>query len=107
MEQVSVFRLRLGLVLIGIWWIPIWLLAPLASHFVDQPVGSITIAIAIVQTIIGLIGALFAGRQAAKIVRHTGFRAVPGKIWRVLWTGRLIEPEQTEATGASEPSTPA
>jgi hypothetical protein len=107
MEQVSVFRLRLGLILIGIWWIPIWLLAPLVSHFVDRPAGSITIAIAIVQTIIGLIGALIAGRQAAKIVRHTGFRAVPGKIWHVLWTGRLIEPEPTEATGASEPSTPA
>jgi hypothetical protein len=107
MEQVSVFRLRLGLVLIGIWWIPIWLLAPLVSHFADRPAGSITIAIAIVQTIIGLIGALFAGRQAAKIVRHTGFRAVPGKIWRVLWTGRLVESEPTEATGASEPSTPS
>lgn len=101
MEQVSVFRLRLGLVLIGIWWIPIWLLAPLVSHLVDGSIGSITIAIAIVQTIIGLIGALIAGRQAAKIVRHTGFRAVPGKIWHVLWTGRLNEPEPTEATGAS------
>jgi hypothetical protein len=102
MEQVSVFRLRLGLLLIGIWWIPIWLLAPLVSHLVDQPVGTITIVIAIVQTIIGLIGALLAGRQAAKIVRHTGFRAVPRKIWRVLWTGKLVEPEPS---GASEPST--
>lgn len=107
MEQVSVFRLRLGLVLIGIWWIPIWLLAPVVSHLVDQPVGSVTITIAIVQTIVGLIGALIAGRQAAKIVRHTGFRAVPRKIWHVLWTGRLIEPEPAEATGASEPSTPS
>ena len=104
MEQVSVFRLRLGLVLIGIWWIPIWLLAPLVSHLVDLPVGSVTIAIAIVQTVIGLIGALIAGRQAAKIVRHAGFRAVPGRIWRVVWTGRLIEPKPTEATGASEES---
>ena len=99
MEHVSVFRLRLGAVLIGIWWIPVWLLAPLVAHFVDRPVGSLTIAIAIVQTIIGVIGALVAGRQAAKIVRHTPFRAVPGKIWHVLWTGRLIEPEPTEATG--------
>jgi hypothetical protein len=102
MEQVSVFRLRLGLLLIGLWWIPIWLLAPVVSHLVDQPVGTITIVIAIVQTIIGLIGALLAGRQAAKIVRHTGFRAVPRKIWRVLWTGKLVEPEPS---GASEPST--
>jgi hypothetical protein len=107
MAEVSVFRLRLGLILIGIWWIPIWLLAPLVAHVVDQPVGSITIVIAVVQTIIGLIGAFVAGRQAAKIVRHTGFRAVPRKIWQVLWTGRLIESEPTEATGASEPSTPS
>ena len=92
MEQVSVFRLRLGVVLIGIWWIPIWLLAPIVAHLVDQPVGSVTLVIAIVQTIIGLIGLLFAGRQTAMIVRHTGFRAVPAKIWHVLWTGRL-EPE--------------
>jgi hypothetical protein len=103
MEQVSVFRLRLGLVLIGIWWIPIWLLAPLVAHLVDGPVGSVTIAIAIAQTIIGVIGALLAGRQAAKIVRHTGFRAVPGKIWHILWKGRL-EPEPGEATGGSGPS---
>jgi len=95
MEQVSVFRLRLGVVLIGIWWIPIWLLAPLVAHFLDQPAGSVTLAIAIVQTVIGLIGVLFAGRQALRIVRHTGIRAVPRKIWHVLWAGSLVEPEPT------------
>ena len=105
MEQVSIFRLRLGVVLIGIWWIPIWLLAPVVAHIVDQPVGSVTLTIAIVQTIIGLVGVLIAGRQAAKLVRHTGFRAVPGRIWRVIWTGELPEPEPDETTGASEPST--
>jgi hypothetical protein len=88
--------LRLGFVLIGIWWIPIWLLAPVVAHLADQPVGSVTITIAIVQTVIGVIGVLIAGRQAAKIVRHTGFRAVPRKIWRVLWTGKLAESEPPE-----------
>ena len=100
MEQVSVFRLRLGIVLIGIFWIPIWLLAPLVAHFVDQPVGEVTLTIAIVQTVIGLLGVLVAGRQAAKIVRHTPWRAVPGKIWHVVWTGKL--PEQEPAEAASE-----
>ena len=104
MEQVSVFRLRLGAVLIGIWWIPIWLLAPLAAHVLDQPVGSLTIAIAIVQTIIGLIGVLLAGRQTATIVRHTGFRAVPRKIWHVLWTGKLDAPGSADAAGAPRPT---
>ena len=102
MEQVSVFRLRLGVLLIGIWWIPIWLLAPVVAHLTGQPVGSVTITIAIVQTIIGLIGALLAGRQAAKIVRHTGFRAVPGKIWHVLWTGTLTEPTEPPAPSLPE-----
>lgn len=102
MEQVSVFRLRLGVVLIGIWWIPIWLLAPVVAHIAGEPVGSVTLTIAIVQTIIGLVGVLIAGRQAAKIVRHTGMRAVPGKIWHVLWTGRLPETEPTEATAAAD-----
>lgn len=102
MEPVSVFRLRLGVVLIGIWWIPIWLLAPVVAHLADEPVGSVTLTIAIVQTVIGLIGALLAGRQAAKIVRHTGFRGFPRKIWHALRTGQLIEAEPTEA---AEPMT--
>ena len=106
-EQVSVFRLRLGVALIGIWWIPIWLLAPLVAHFTGDPVGSATVTIAIVQTVIGLFGALLAGRQAAKIVRHAGFRAVPGRIWHVLWTGKMAEAEPAEATAATEPSTPS
>ena len=96
MEHVSVFRLRLGVALIGLWWIPIWLLGPVVAKLVGQPVGSVTITVAIVQTVIGVIGALLAGRQAAKIVRHTGFRAVPGRIWRVLWSGELPETEKTE-----------
>jgi hypothetical protein len=105
MEHVSVFRLRLGVLLVGIWWIPIWLLAPIIAHVTGGPVGSVTITVAIVQTVIGLIGVLIAGRQALKIVRHTGWRAVPRKIWRALWTGR-IEPEQTEASGAVAESRP-
>jgi hypothetical protein len=96
MEQVSVFRLRLGVLLVGIWWIPIWLLGPVVAHVTGQPVGSVTITVAIVQTVIGVIGVLIAGRQAAKIVRHTGFRAVPGRIWHVLWNGKLPEAEPAE-----------
>ncbi len=107
MEQVSVFRLRLGVALIGIWWIPIWLLGPLVSRLTGQPVGSVTVTIAIVQTVIGLIGALLAGRQTAKIVRHSGFRAVPRRIWHVLWTGKLVEAEPAEATAATDPSPPS
>jgi hypothetical protein len=97
--QVSIFRLRLGVVLIGIFWIPIWLLAPLVARLLDQEVGSVTIAIALVQTIIGVIGVLLAGRQTLTLVRHTGWRAVPGKIWHIVWTGKLDEPEPSVSAG--------
>jgi hypothetical protein len=97
MEQVSVFRLRLGVLLVGIWWIPIWLVAPLVAHFFHWPIGKVTLLIAIVQTVIGLIGAWLAGGQAVKIVRHTRLRAVPGKIWHLLWTGTLDEEEPAAA----------
>jgi hypothetical protein len=106
-EHVSVVRLRLGVTMIGIWWIPIWLLGPVVAGLTGQSVGSVTITVAIVQTVIGLIGALLAGRQAAKIVRHTGFRAVPRKIWRVLWTGEMPDPEPADATVAAEPPPPS
>ncbi|HEY2777696.1 MAG TPA: hypothetical protein VGI77_07300 [Gaiellaceae bacterium] len=97
MEHISVVRLRLGVALIGIWWIPIWLLGPVVAGLTGQSVGSVTITVAIVQTVIGLFGALLAGRQAAKIVRHTGFRAVPRKIWHVLWTGKMPDAEPADA----------
>jgi hypothetical protein len=45
---------------------------------------------------------LLAGRQAARIVRHTGVRAVPGKIWHVLWTGRLAQPAAAEETAVAD-----
>jgi len=92
-EQVSVFRLRVGVVLIAIFWIPIWLAAPLVARLIDQPVGSITITIALIQTVIGLIGVLFAGRPTLTLVRHTKMRAAPRKIWHIIWTGKLDEPE--------------
>ena len=103
MEHVSVFRLRLGVALIALWWIPVWLLAPVVAAVGSWPVGTVTLVIAIVQTIIGLFGALIAGRQAVALVRNTPFRAVPKKIWRVLWTGKAPK-EPAKAADASEPS---
>jgi hypothetical protein len=100
--QVSVFRLRLGVVMIGIFWIPIWLLAPVIADLVNEPVGSVTLVIAIIQTIIGVLGALIAGKQAAAIVKHTKKRKVPGKIWHVIWTGKL--PEQDAPPSEAPPA---
>ena len=96
MAQIAVLRLRVGVVLIAIFWIPIWLLAPVVAHLLDQPVTSVTIVIALIQTVLGVVGVLLAGRPTLTLVRHTGWRAVPKTIWRVLWTGKLDEPAPAE-----------
>ncbi len=93
MAQVSVFRLRLGVVLIGIFWIPIWLLAPVVARLLGESVSSVTITIALIQTALGVLGVLLAGRPTLNLVRRTSWRAVPKKIWHVVWTGKLDEPE--------------
>jgi hypothetical protein len=94
--------LRVGIVLIAIFWIPIWLIAPLVARLIGEPVASVTLTIAIIQTVIGVIGVLLAGRPTLALVRHTGWRAVPRTIWRVLWTGKLEEPpEEAGASGAA------
>jgi len=99
--QVSVLRLRVGVVLIAIFWIPIWLLAPVLAHLLDRPAASVTVVIALIQTVLGVIGVLLAGRPTLTLVRHTGWRAVPKTIWRVLWTGKLDEPAPADEAGAS------
>ena len=86
--------------MIGIFWVPVWLLAPVIADVINEPVGSVTLVIAIIQTIIGLLGGLIAGRQAAAIVKHTKKRAIPGKIWHVIWTGKLEEDDAPPSESA-------
>jgi hypothetical protein len=49
------------------------------------------IVMSIGQTMIGLVGAFIAGRDATALVRGTPLKKVPRRAWRIIWTGN-IEP---------------
>jgi hypothetical protein len=86
--SVSVRRLRLGIVLFLLWWLPIWLLAPFVARFSNNSVGHITVVIAIVQTVLGVLGLVMVGKQVAKLLRHTAMKKLPKVVWHLFWSGK-------------------
>lgn len=78
-KKLSPLRLRIGVLLIIIWWIPIWLLAPAIATIFNKAndahfVANVTIVIAIIQTIIGGLGLLILGKAM-----FNEFRKMPKK----------------------------
>ena len=89
-DSLSPLRLRTGIIMFALWWIPVWLLAPVLVEVLG--VGTIaqaTIAVALVQTIIGLAGVVIAGKQILAIMRGTSRRDVPKKVWHIFWKGTI------------------
>jgi len=87
--QVSVFRLRLGIVLFFLFWLPAYLLAPVvAVAFGDQAdVVQLTIFIMIIQTVIGLAGFVVAGKEVIQLLKHTPRKQILKTVWHIFWSG--------------------
>lgn len=95
----SVFRIRLGVFFIFLWWIPIWLLAPGISDLLgygNDPTAShrIFVALIVIQTIIGILGFFVAGRVAVTQMKQVPFKKMPGTIGRILWSGKMTSPDK-------------
>ncbi len=93
-SSISVRRLRIGVLMLLVWWIPVWLLAPIFTKIlhdigIDLSVAQVTIIIAIIQTIIGLFGAWLAGPQIVSIVRKQSFKKAPNVMWHILVSGHI------------------
>lgn len=92
--QVSPVRLRLGVFFLLLWWFPFFLIIPAVVEKL-APTSSLnndnhlTILIMIIQTVIGFIGIIIAGKQVGTIFKHTSFRKVPKVFWHSLWSGEL------------------
>lgn len=87
--QVSPFRLRIGVALIFLWWLPFWALSPAIADALGLSTSLVTVVIMIIQTIIGLLGIVVAGKQVSAIIKHTPFKKVPKTVWFVLISGKL------------------
>jgi hypothetical protein len=83
----SPLRLRLGALLIILWLLPFWALAPEIAHLLrglsnPPSVAAVTTTIVVVQTIIGLLGLWIAGTEVKSIIKGSTMRHALG--------GRLV-----------------
>lgn len=89
----NALRLRLGVALIVLWFLPFWLLAaPIANTISPgdaQLIAQLTTAIVIAQTLIGIIGFYIAGGQVKMILKNSKKREAFRTIRRILITGKV------------------
>ena len=91
-RAVSATRLRVGAVLLLIWVIPFWALAPWIAKTLgwsDHAGVELGIVMSICQTLIGIVGAFTAGKEATALVKGTSLKKVPARAWHIIWTGNV------------------
>lgn len=105
----SPLRLRFGVLLILLWLLPFWALAPYIAHSLKglsnpPSVAAVTTAIVVVQTILGLLGLLIAGAQVKAIIKSSG-KLVPAlrAIWPILIHGEIRHASDGSAGSNKEP----
>ena len=89
MVDISVRRVRIGIILIALFWLPLWLLAPIWANKTGITVGQATLIVGTAQVILGIIGFFVLGKQALVIVRRTSRRQLPKVIWHIFWSGKV------------------
>jgi hypothetical protein len=91
--ELSATRLRIGFVLIVLFWLPFWLIAPLIYTLANVTSATdkskILVLIIVAQSIMGVLGVIIVGKPIANIVRHTSKRKTPKVIWHTLTSGKI------------------
>lgn len=91
-RAVSATRLRVGAILLLIWFIPFWALAPWIAKnlgWSEHAGVELGIVMSVCQTLIGIVGAFTAGKEATALVKGTPFKKVPARAWHIIWTGHV------------------
>ena len=90
----SPLRLRVGVLLVLLWIVPFWALAPRIADSLSglsnpPSVAAVTTTIVVVQTIIGLLGFWVAGAAVKSIIKGSTMRRALGAIWYMLIHGDI------------------
>ncbi|MFI5270544.1 MAG: hypothetical protein ACHQT9_00680 [Candidatus Saccharimonadales bacterium] len=85
-------RLRLGIVFILLWWIPLWAAAPSISHalgYSNDPKAqhAVFIGIIIIQTVFGAIGILLCSKDIVTLVKKVPKRSVLKVLFLIVLRG--------------------
>ena len=86
---ISPARLRVGVLLVLLWWVPVWLAAPVIAEAFGLKIEDVAIGLAVAQTVIGALGVLVAGKQLTRILRGVPRKQMLPTVWRVLRHGTL------------------
>ncbi|WP_155855988.1 hypothetical protein [Cellulomonas sp. URHD0024] len=87
--SVSPTRLRIGIFLVFLWWIPVWLAAPVLADVFGLDSHDVLVWLIVVQTVVGLAGVLVVGRQIARIMKGIPARRMLPTVWHVLRHGTI------------------
>lgn len=93
----SAFRLRVGVLLMIVWWVPLWALGPaIAQALTGQAnppsAAAVTTAIAVVQTLIGVLGFWLAGTEVKSIMKGSSRKQAVRALWSTFRHGQLHKP---------------
>jgi hypothetical protein len=93
-KPVSAAKLRLGVVLIALWWIPVYLAVPvlikaLGDSGNPHAVKIFTAWVILIQTVIGLAGLALLGKELSQALRGMPLKKMPITFWRIIWTGHV------------------
>jgi hypothetical protein len=83
-------RLRVGLTLFALAWVPAQLFIWLFGVSGDAA-GQFRILCWTVQVFVGLLGTWLAGSTTIAVVKQLGYRRAPAVLWRMVVTGRSEE----------------
>jgi hypothetical protein len=90
LSKAAVLRLRIGILLFVLFWLPAYLLAPAIAAVLgdESAIVRITVAIMAIQTVLGLLGFWMAGTQVIKLLKHTPRKKLPKTVWHLFWSGQ-------------------
>jgi hypothetical protein len=95
------FRLRIGVALFVVSWLPIAQLWIWIGNLQGDDAGEVRGVIWSIQTVIGIIGLILAGAAAKGVVKHVGWRRLPKALWTMLRSGHV--PESVPAEHPAQP----
>lgn len=94
-KQISATRLRIGILCIALFWIPVWAITPLLIAGSSESVAKATTTIMVIQGGFGLLGVLIVGKPLYNLVKSTPRKKILKTLWHVLKSGQAPTPPQT------------
>jgi hypothetical protein len=85
----GVFRIRLGVALVVLSWLPVAQVAIRLTGATGSGADHIRYAIWTIQVLIGFAGVAIAGKETIDLAKSVGWRRLPRVVWRL-----MVSPDQ-------------